>query len=78
MEGSHGRPVCLSWKKSKLLIAADTIGKLQYCRQTFGGCCTKDMNGLYNKALGGGSVLDIGVYPISLPTVILRFGSHPL
>jgi predicted dehydrogenase len=58
--------------KIKALIEKDTIGKPQYVRADFGFAAVKDMDGrLYNKALGGGSMLDIGVYTISLATLIL-------
>ncbi|MEP6950001.1 MAG: Gfo/Idh/MocA family oxidoreductase [Ginsengibacter sp.] len=59
-------------EKVKSLIEEDIIGKPQYVSADFGFAAPKDMSGrLYNKALGGGSVLDIGVYPISLATIIL-------
>ena len=52
-------------EKIKALIDADIIGKPQYVSADFGFAAPKDIDGrLYNKALGGGSVLDIGVYPI--------------
>lgn len=56
----------------KALLEEDTIGKPQYISADFGFAAPKDMAGrLYNKALGGGSILDVGVYPISLVTIIL-------
>ena len=59
-------------EKIKALIEADIIGKPQYVSADFGFAAPKDIDGrLYNKALGGGSVLDVGVYPISLATLIL-------
>ncbi|MEJ7586630.1 MAG: Gfo/Idh/MocA family oxidoreductase [Ferruginibacter sp.] len=58
--------------KIKSLIAEDFIGEPRYVTADFGFEAPKDLDGrLYNKALGGGSVLDIGVYPISLATLIL-------
>ncbi|MEP7145158.1 MAG: Gfo/Idh/MocA family oxidoreductase [Ferruginibacter sp.] len=59
-------------EKIKALIEQDTIGKPQYVSADFGFAAPKDMVGrLYNKALGGGSVLDVGIYPISFATLIL-------
>lgn len=59
-------------EKIKSLIEEDIIGKLQYVSADFGFAAPRDMNDrLYNKALGGGSVLDIGVYPITLAAIIL-------
>ncbi len=59
-------------EKIKALIEAGAIGDLQYLSADFGFAAPKDLDGrLYNKALGGGSVLDVGVYPISFATLIL-------
>ena len=58
--------------KIKELIAGDAIGVIKYVDADFGFTAIQDMDSrLYNKALGGGSVLDIGVYPISLATILL-------
>jgi predicted dehydrogenase len=58
--------------KIKVILEEGIIGELQYLEADFGFAAQKDLDGrLYNKALGGGSVLDIGVYPISLATLIL-------
>ncbi|MBK5272365.1 MAG: Gfo/Idh/MocA family oxidoreductase [Bacteroidia bacterium] len=54
------------------LIKEDLIGPPQYVDADFGFLAPSDPNGrLLNKALGGGSVLDIGIYPIFLATLIL-------
>ena len=54
------------------LIANDVIGTPQYIHADFGFAAPFEPTGrMYNKALGGGSVLDIGVYPIFLATLIL-------
>jgi predicted dehydrogenase len=59
-------------EKIKAIIAEDMIGIPQYVSADFGFDAIKDMDSrLYNKSLGGGSVLDIGVYTISLATLIL-------
>ncbi len=53
------------------LIKDDIIGTPQYLTADFGFTAPVDVNGrLYNKSLGGGSVLDVGIYPIFLATLI--------
>jgi predicted dehydrogenase len=53
------------------LIKGGAIGAPQYLSADFGFTAPNDPNGrLLNKNLGGGSVLDIGVYPIFLATLI--------
>ncbi len=59
------------------LIKEDTIGQPQYVNADFGFTAPHDLDGrLFNKALGGGSVMDIGIYPIFLATLI--FGEPSL
>jgi len=54
------------------LIKEDVIGQPQYINADFGFLAPPDPKGrLLNKALGGGSIMDIGVYPIFLATLIL-------
>ncbi len=54
------------------LITNDVIGQIKHIQADFGFAAPFDANGrLFNKALGGGSVLDIGIYPIFLATLIL-------
>lgn len=54
------------------LIKDDVIGPPQCVDADFGFLTPVDPDGrLYNKKLGGGSVMDIGVYPIFLTTLIL-------
>jgi len=54
------------------LIKKDVIGRPQYVDADFGFLAPMDPDGrLLKKALGGGSVMDIGVYPIFLATLIL-------
>ena len=58
--------------KIKSLIAEDVIGEPQYVSADFGFNVPVDpASRLFDKALGGGSVLDIGIYPISLATLFL-------
>jgi predicted dehydrogenase len=54
------------------LIKKDVIGQPQYVDADFGFLALPDPESrLLNKALGGGSVMDIGVYPIFLASLIL-------
>jgi predicted dehydrogenase len=58
--------------KAKELVEAGAIGNLQYIHCDFGFAAPFDPQGrLYNKALGGGSILDVGVYSIFLATFFL-------
>jgi predicted dehydrogenase len=53
------------------IIKEDTIGQPKYLSADFGFTAPVDNNGrLYNKSLGGGSVMDVGIYPIFLSTLI--------
>lgn len=59
-------------EKIKELIAADVIGKLQYVSADFGFKAPVDLEGrLYNKSLGGGSMMDVGIYPLFFVTLLL-------
>lgn len=59
-------------KRIKTVIEQGVIGQVQCVLADFGFDAIKDMESrLYNKSLAGGSVLDIGVYTISLATIIL-------
>ena len=54
------------------LINDDVIGKPTYVSANFGFATPVDLEGrLYNKSLGGGSMMDVGVYPLYLATLIL-------
>ena len=58
--------------KIKQLIDEDVIGKLQYVSADFGFKAPVDLEGrLYNKSLGGGSMMDVGIYPLFLATWLL-------
>ena len=53
------------------MIEEDVIGKPQYVAADFGFATPVDLEGrLYNKSLGGGSMMDIGIYPLYLATII--------
>lgn len=59
------------------LINEDAIGQPKYVHADFGFTAPVDSGSrLFNKALGGGSVLDVGIYPIFLATII--FGEPSL
>ena len=59
-------------EKIKELIADDVIGKLQYVSADFGFNSPVDLEGrLYNKSLGGGSMMDVGIYPLFFATLLL-------
>lgn len=59
-------------EKILLLIKDDVIGKPQIVSADFGFIAPAEPgNRLLNKSLGGGSVMDIGIYPIFLATLIL-------
>ncbi|MDR3711785.1 MAG: Gfo/Idh/MocA family oxidoreductase [Puia sp.] len=54
------------------LIVEGRIGKVKYVRADFGFAPPFNPDGrLYNKALGGGSLLDIGIYPLFLCQLLL-------
>lgn len=58
--------------KAKELIDAGSIGTLQHIHCDFGFAAPFDPQGrLYNKALGGGSILDVGVYAVFLASYLL-------
>jgi len=59
-------------KKIKEIIDENIIGSVQYVQADFGFSTPFDASSrLFNKALGGCSILDVGVYPISLATLLL-------
>ncbi len=64
-------------KKIISIIEEGIIGKPQYVAADFGFSAPVDKEGrLFNKSLGGGSLLDVGVYPVFLATLI--FGDPSL
>ena len=70
MEGMWSR-FMPSIEKMLSLIKEDAIGKPQYLSVDFGFTAPYYIDGrLFNKSLGGGSVLDIGVYAIFLATLV--------
>ena len=58
--------------KVEELIAAGTLGDIIHIKSDFGYKALYDVNWrLFNKKLGGGSLLDIGIYPIFIALHIL-------
>lgn len=57
------------------LIADGAIGDVKYVSASFGFDSGRNVKRLTDPELGGGSVLDVGVYPISLATMV--FGEAP-
>lgn len=58
--------------KAKEWVDAGTIGPVRMVKADFGFAANPDPAGrLFNKALGGGSLLDIGIYPLFLAYLIL-------
>lgn len=54
------------------LLETDTIGAISFIKADFGFKAPFDLTGrLFNKELGGGSLLDVGIYPIYLSLLLL-------
>ena len=54
------------------LIESGAIGEIEYIRADFGFLGNTDpQKRVYNKALGGGSLMDIGIYPVFLALLLL-------
>jgi predicted dehydrogenase len=64
-----------SFKKAMELIEAGEIGEVLTVKADFGFISPVDPNSrLYNRKMGGGVLLDIGIYPILLAQILL--GQH--
>ena len=71
MEGMWSR-FMPSINKTLELIQQDVIGPVQYIQADFGIQAPFDPNGrMFDLKLGGGSLLDVGVYPLFLTTLLL-------
>ncbi len=71
MEGMWSR-FMPSINKARELIDAGAIGAVQYLHADFGFKAPYDVQGrLYNRRLGGGSLLDVGIYPVFLSSFLL-------
>ncbi len=61
-----------SYTKCLDIIANDSIGEIKHIQADFGFKANTDPNGRWmNKKLGGGSLLDIGIYPVFLALNLL-------
>lgn len=61
-----------SYLKCRQLIENGEIGEIQLLQADFGFKANNDINGrLLNKELGGGALLDIGIYPVFLALSLL-------
>ncbi|RZS90671.1 Gfo/Idh/MocA family protein [Aquimarina brevivitae] len=59
------------------LVKDKTLGEVKSLTADFGFKATFDPNGrLFNKALGGGSILDVGIYPIFAALTLLGAPDH--
>jgi predicted dehydrogenase len=64
-------------EKIKSIINEDIIGMPKYLSADFGFTAPADPEGrMFNKKLGGGSMMDVGIYPLFLATLI--FGEPTL
>jgi predicted dehydrogenase len=58
--------------QAKQLIEEGVIGDIQIVASDFGFSAPYDpKNRMYNPELGGGSLLDVGIYPVSLASMLL-------
>jgi predicted dehydrogenase len=65
--------------KTMELIENDTIGQIIQLKSDFGFKANFDpKNRIFNKALGGGSLLDIGIYPVFISLLLLGYPSEIL
>lgn len=58
-------------KKIKSIVENGEIGKIKYLNADFSFKAHPSIQRIYDKELGGGSILDIGIYPIFLAYLIL-------
>lgn len=64
-------------EKMLTLIDNQEIGDIQLIKANFGFRAVYDENGrLFNKELGGGALLDIGIYPVYLALLLLGKPQH--
>lgn len=61
-----------AWQRARELVAEGAIGELRLVQANFGFPAPPNPAGrLLNPALGGGTLLDIGIYPINLAVMML-------
>ena len=58
-------------KKIKSIVENGEIGEIKYLNADFSFKANPSIQRIYDKELGGGSILDIGIYPIFLAYLIL-------
>ena len=58
-------------KKIKSIVEDGEIGEIKYLNADFSFKAHPSIQRIYDKELGGGSILDIGIYPIFLAYLIL-------
>jgi predicted dehydrogenase/aryl-alcohol dehydrogenase-like predicted oxidoreductase len=59
------------------LIAVGRIGELRLIRATFGFDSSLNLQSrIFSQALGGGGILDVGCYPVSMARLLAGAGSH--
>jgi predicted dehydrogenase len=76
MEGLWTRFIPATEKLIELL-QKKSIGDLQYMQADFGFKANFDPKSrVFNKSMGGGSLMDIGIYPIYLSLITLGFPTH--
>jgi dihydrodiol dehydrogenase / D-xylose 1-dehydrogenase (NADP) len=62
--------------KVRELLKKEVLGEIRQVKADFGFCCAwEPENRLLNLKMGGGALLDVGIYPISLASMI--FGVQP-
>src|SRR5687768_8209351 len=64
-------------QRVRVLIAAGAIGPVRMLQADFGFQAELDQGSrLFNPAMAGGSLLDVGVYPLSLASMIFGKPEH--
>jgi len=61
-------------KQVKALVSSGLIGDLRQVQSDFGVVIPRDVQRLYDPALGGGALLDLGIYPVA--TIPWMFGGE--
>jgi dihydrodiol dehydrogenase / D-xylose 1-dehydrogenase (NADP) len=64
-----------AWFEVRRLIAEGVIGEVKFAAMNFGFAGGRNTKRLSDPKLGGGAVLDVGVYPINMATMV--FGEEP-
>jgi predicted dehydrogenase len=59
--------------KARELVAQGVLGELRMMEADFGFCCTPEQKPrLYDPSLGGGALLDVGIYAVALGQLMTR------